>query len=147
MGEQRIHQIVYIKTSLERVWDALTNPDVTQKYWGNTRIQSDWQVGSKILYLRNSEATDEQTILEIEKPSKLVHTFHPLFGEFKDEPPSKVSIELKAGGEVVRLDVIHDGFPPNSKVYAACSEGWPMILSGLKTLLETGSPLPPFKAE
>ncbi len=61
--------------------------------------------------------------------------------------PSQVCIRLVAAGEVVRLTLEHDGFPPNSKVYLACGEGWPIILSGLKTLLETGAPLPDFIVE
>jgi uncharacterized protein YndB with AHSA1/START domain len=123
MSEQRITQAVYIKASLERVWDALSNPDVTEKYWGKTRIESDWQAGSKVFYVRDGQVMDEHTIVEIERPLKLVHTFHPLFGEFKDEPPSKVSIHLQAGGDVVRPALVHDGFPANSKVYLACIEG------------------------
>lgn len=144
MSEQRISQVIYIKASIESVWDALTNPDMTQRYWGNTRIESEWRVGSKILYVRDGEVVDEHTVVEVERPSKLIHTFHPLFGEFKDEPPSRVSVLLQSGGEVVRLALLHDAFPPDSKVYAACSVGWPLILSGLKTLLETGSPIPAF---
>jgi uncharacterized protein YndB with AHSA1/START domain len=144
LNEQRITPIVYIKASLEQVWDALTNPEVTQKYWGNTRIESGWQRGSKIFYRRNGEVVDEHTIIEIDRPFRLVHTFQPLFGEFADEHASRVSIELQAGGPVVRVALMHEGFQANSKVYSACSEGWPMILSGLKTLLETGLPLPEF---
>jgi uncharacterized protein YndB with AHSA1/START domain len=144
VNEQRIAPIVYIKASLEQVWDALTNPEVTQKYWGNTRIESGWEPGSKIFYRRNGEVVDEHTILEIDRPFKLVHTFQPLFGEFADEKPSRVSIDLQAGGQVVRMALVHEGFQANSKVYSACSEAWPMILSGLKTLLETGLPLPEF---
>jgi uncharacterized protein YndB with AHSA1/START domain len=144
MTEQRISQVIYIKASIDRVWDALTNPEITQKYWGNTRIESDWQVGSKIRYVRDGQVVDEHTVVEVQKPVKLIHTFQPLFGEFKNEPPSRVSLLLHFGSGVVRLTLVHDDFPPNSKVYAACSVGWPMILSALKTLLETGSPLPDF---
>lgn len=147
MNQQQIVQVAYIKAPIEQVWEALTNPDITQRYWGNTRIQSDWQTGSKIQYMRGGEITDEHIILEIDKPRKLVHTFQPLFDEFKNESPSRVSISLIQGGEVVRLTLEHDNFPPNSKVYLACREGWPMLLSGLKTLLETGKPLPEFTAE
>lgn len=147
MSEQRIVYVTYLKASLKQVWDALTNPEITQKYWGNTRIESDWQVGSKIRYIRDGEITDQHTIFEVDKPYKLIHSFKPLFGEFKNEAPSQVCIRLVAGGEVVRLTLEHDGFPPNSKVYLACREGWPIILSGLKTLLETGAPLPDFIGE
>ncbi|WP_167759763.1 SRPBCC family protein [Massilia horti] len=146
MGEQRIEQTIYIKAPIEQVWDALTNPDVTEQYWGKTRIESDWKPHSTIRYVRDGQTMDEHVILEIQAPAKLVHTFQPLFGDFQHEAPSKVSITLQSGGEVVRLALLHDHFAPESKVYAACREGWPMILSALKTLLETGGPLPEFQS-
>jgi uncharacterized protein YndB with AHSA1/START domain len=145
MSEQRIEQVMYIKAPIERVWEALTNADITEKYWGQTRIESDWQPRSTIRYVRDGQTMDEHVILQVQAPTKLVHTFQPLFGDFKNEPASQVSMTLQAGGEVVRLSLQHDHFPPNSKVYAACREGWPMILSALKTLLETGGPLPAFQ--
>ena len=97
-----------------------------------------------MLYLRQGEVTDEQVVLAVDKPHRLSHTFHPLFGEFRAEPPSRVTFSLEASCEVARLTVVHDAFPPDSKVFRACSDGWPMILDNLKTLLETGSPLPAF---
>lgn len=144
MHEQRIFEVTYIRTSMPALWDALTNPDVTQRYWFDTRIESDWKVGSKVQYLRNGELTDEHVILAIEKLRSLSHTFHPLFGEFRSESPSRVTFTMEESGAVVRLTVVHDNFPPESKVFRACSDGWPMILSNLKTLLETGTPLPAF---
>jgi uncharacterized protein YndB with AHSA1/START domain len=141
MIEQRIYQVVYIRSSAAAVWDALTNPDITQRYWADTRIESDWKVGSTMRYLRKGALTDEQTILQIEKPRLLVHTFHPVFGEFQHEPASQVRFTLQEKAGVTRLIVLHDHFPPHSKVYRACSDGWPAILSSLKTLLETDTPL------
>lgn len=140
-NEQRISQTIYIRSSVDSVWNALTTPEITRTYWGGTRIESDWQVGSKILYLRNGEVTDEHTILEVEAPTLLIHTFRPLFGGFEHESPSRVSIRLQPLDHIVRIDVIHDGFQDDSKMYLACCEGWPQILSSLKSLLETGSPL------
>lgn len=144
MNTQRIVHISYIKTSRPALWQALTDPDLTERYWGRTRLESDWKVGAKLFYRRAGEVTDEHVILAIEPPRLLTHSFHPVFGEFKDEPPSRVTFLLDQSGEVVRLTVVHDEFPPHSKVYPACREGWPMILSSLKTLLETGVPLPAF---
>jgi uncharacterized protein YndB with AHSA1/START domain len=144
MTEQRIFEVVFIKTSVVAVWNALTNPDVTERYWFGTRLESDWKIGSKVSCLRNAEVTDEYVVLTAEKPLELSYTFHPLFGEFESEPPSRVRFSLKENGGVVRLTVIHDTFPPESKVFRACSDGWPMILSNLKTLLETGQPLPAY---
>ena len=145
MSEQRVFEVVFIKTTIATLWNALTNPDVTQKYWFDTRIESDWNIGSKVLYVRNGEVTDEHVVLAANKPHSLSHTFRPLFGDFKAEPPSRVTFSLEESGGVVRLTVIHDTFPPESKVFRACSEGWPMILNNLKTLLETGVPLPAYK--
>jgi uncharacterized protein YndB with AHSA1/START domain len=68
-----------------------------------------------------------------------------VFGEFRSEPASRVEFRLDESHGVVRLTVRHDGFPPNSRVFRACSDGWPMILSNLKTLLETHAALPAFE--
>jgi uncharacterized protein YndB with AHSA1/START domain len=137
----------YIATTPEKVWNALTNPDITEQYWSGTRIESDWQVGSKVFYRRGGAIVDEHVLLSFEPPRRMSHTFHPLFNEeFRREPPSKVTYEIAAGGDVVRLTVTHDEFPEDSAVYRACRAGWPMIISSLKTLLETGRPLPDFKA-
>ena len=144
MNEQRIFEVVFIKTSITALWNALTDPDVTQQYWFDTRIESDWNIGSKVLYRRNGELTDEHVVLAADKPHRLSHTFQPLFGDFKAEPPSRVSFTLEENGGVVRLTVVHDKFPPESKVFRACSDGWPMIFNNLKTLLETGLPLPAY---
>ncbi|WKJ89288.1 SRPBCC family protein [Methylomonas montana] len=144
MNQQRIFEVIYIRTSITALWDALTNPDVTQRYWFDTRIESDWKFGSKVQYLRNGELTDEHVILSIKKHHTLSHTFKPLFGEFKSESPSRVTLTMEESGEVVRLTIIHDNFPPESKVFRACSDGWPMILCNLKTLLETGMTLPAY---
>lgn len=144
MPEQVIHEVLYIRTSREMLWRALTDPDMTEQYWGKTRIESDWRIGSKILYKRRGDITDEHIIEAIEAPRRLVHSFRPLFGEFAHEQPSRVTFELAKGDGIVRLTVIHDNFPPASKVYAACREGWPKILSSLKSMLETGRPIDAF---
>ncbi len=83
MNAQRIFEVIYIRTSINALWDALTNPDVTQRYWFDTRIESDWKIGSRVRYLRHGELTDEHVILAIEKPRSISHTFQPLFGEFQ----------------------------------------------------------------
>jgi uncharacterized protein YndB with AHSA1/START domain len=144
-SDQRIVHVCYIAATPAAVWDALTNPDVTQRYWYGTRIESDWKVGSKILYVVDGKVTDEHTVLAIDVPRRLVHTFHPVFGEFETERPSRVTLTIEQSGAVVRLTLAHDDFPPDSAVFVACSKGWPMILNNLKTLLETGAPLPAFE--
>ena len=141
---QRICHVAYIATTSTAVWDALTNPETTQRYWFGTRIESDWKVGSKVLYVVDGKVTDEHIVLAVDPQRALSHTFHPVFGEFEKEPASRVTFAIEQSGKVVRLTTVHDGFPPNSAVFVACSKGWPMILNNLKTLLETGEPLPVF---
>lgn len=142
MAEPRIHHVLYIASSAQKVWNALTDPDVTQRYWFGTRMESDWRVGSLLRYVVDGRVTDEQTLLVVDAPHALAYTFHPTFGDFAKETPSRVTFTLDERDGVVRLTMLHDGFPPNSAVLPACTLGWPQILSGLKTLLETGRPLP-----
>jgi uncharacterized protein YndB with AHSA1/START domain len=143
MDQPRIICVAYIVSTLSRVWNALTNPDVTELYWSGTRVESDWKVGSKVLYQRDGVVTDEHIVLTAEPPYSLRHSFHPVFTEeLRTEEPSRVTFTLEQSGDVVRLTLIHDAFPPDSRIFAACREGWPMILGSLKTLLETGNPLP-----
>jgi uncharacterized protein YndB with AHSA1/START domain len=138
--DQQIHIITHIAATPAAVWNALTSPDMTQQYWGGTRIESDWKVGSKVLYLIDGKVTDENTALVVEPPNRLSYTFRPVFGEYAKEPASRVTFTIMQTGDVVTLDTLHDGFPPNSVVFAACSKGWPSILSGLKALLEAQKP-------
>jgi uncharacterized protein YndB with AHSA1/START domain len=148
MSTPSIVVTMYIASTREKVWNALTDPNVTERYWGGgTRIESDWKVGSKVIYRRDGEIVDEHVLLTCEPVRRFSHTFRPMFGEYRNEPPSKVAFEIDAGGKVVRLTMVHDDFQENSAVYRACSAAWPMILSSLKTLLETGEPLPEFKSE
>jgi uncharacterized protein YndB with AHSA1/START domain len=142
MNAPIIRITTYLLSTPDAVWDALTNPDVTQLYWGDTRLESDWKVGSIVRYVMNGKVTDEQTLLVVDPPQRLSYTFKPLYEEFRNESESRATFELAQSGPVVRLVVTHDRFMPGSKVFEACSEGWPKILSGLKTLLETGKPLP-----
>ncbi|HKA39988.1 MAG TPA: SRPBCC domain-containing protein, partial [Burkholderiales bacterium] len=143
MDERRIVYVSYIASDLAAVWEALTNPDITELYWSGTRVQSDWKIGSKVLYMRAGTVTDEHILLTVEPPHSLRHSFHPVFTEeFRREEPSRVTFTLEQNGDVVRLTLIHDKFAPGSRIFAVCCEGWPAILSSLKTLLETGKPLP-----
>lgn len=102
MNEPRIINVAYIASTLAAVWDGLTNPEITQLYWSGTRIESDWKVGSKVLYVRDGKVVDEHTVLAVDPPHSLVHSFHPVFAEeFSSEPPSRVRFTLEQGGAVV----------------------------------------------
>jgi uncharacterized protein YndB with AHSA1/START domain len=151
----------YIRTTPERLWQALTDPACTERYWGIT-LDSDWKSGSPVT-LRQwglTIASPEQVVLESEPCRRLAYTWHTFTPEWQDaardrigfseefleriavEPRSKVLFEIsELADELVKLTVIHDGFEPGSEVLETISQGWPHILSNLKTLLETGQTL------
>lgn len=146
---QKFVYVTLIKTTPEKLWQALTSPEFSAQYFLGTRIESDWKIGSKVEYRRGHEITDEGVVLKFEPPRLLSYTFHHVWTEeWRHEAPSRVTFEIgkldaKLGsqGGVVKLTVTHEDFPSNSKVFPAISNGWPTILSGLKTWLETGRDL------
>jgi DNA-binding transcriptional ArsR family regulator/uncharacterized protein YndB with AHSA1/START domain len=151
----------YIRTTPERLWQALTEPSFTERYWGCT-FESDWKAGSAVtLHQQGLTIADpEQVVLESDPYRRLSYTWHTFTQEWQDmvrhqlgfseeflakaaaEPRSRVTFELQEVGEIVKLTVIHEGFEPGSVVLETVSQGWPHIVSNLKTLLETGSTLP-----
>lgn len=135
--------VTYIKTTPEKLWDALTNPAFTKQYWFGIAVTSDWKVGSPLTYLSNGETKVEGKVLVADRPKLLSYTFREAFGESSKEPPTKVTLELEpeAGTETVRLTVTHTDFVAGSKHRPSISGGWPAVLSGLKSLLETGKTL------
>jgi uncharacterized protein YndB with AHSA1/START domain len=133
---------VYIRTAPERLWRAITDSADTRRYYFHSDVQSEWTAGSKLVYLTDGEATLDCTILEIAPERKLVHTFSAIYDpELAGEAPSRVTWEIEQQGEVCRLRLVHDEFPAENKTFHETEEGWPVILSGLKTLIETGEPL------
>ena len=147
----------YINTTPEQLWQALTDPAFTGRYWGAT-FDSDWNVGSAMTWEENGVtiADPAQIVLESEPYRRLAYTWHTFAPEwaqshgFSDEfiakvasePRSKVTFDIEPLGQMVKLTVVHDGFDPGSTVLEGVSQGWPQILSNLKTLLETGEILP-----
>ncbi|TDE28154.1 metalloregulator ArsR/SmtB family transcription factor [Nonomuraea mesophila] len=147
----------YIRTTPERLWQALTDPAFTRRYWG-VELESDWTVGSTVTWKQFGVTMEdpEQVVLEADPPRRLAYTWHTFTPEFAEsvglsgetraemaaEPRSTVTFEIGQAGEMVRLTIVHGGFPPDSAVRDAVSEGWPELASSLKTLLETGEPLP-----
>lgn len=148
----------YIQTTAERLWQALTDPEFTARYWGIT-FETDWQPGSTMTWLQAGVtiADPEQVILESDPYRRLSYTWHSFTPEFADaidlsddardriagEPRSKVTFEIEELGDRVKLTVLHVTADPDSLVTAMVSSGWPRVLSDLKTLLETGDTLPP----
>jgi uncharacterized protein YndB with AHSA1/START domain len=133
--------IIYIEAPQQKVWDALTQGEHTRHFWSRF-VQSDWQVGSRVEFLRadKSKLSHDGEVLEIDPPRRLVMTFDVSPEGFK-EPASRVTYELSEQDNATKLVVLHENFPPNSEVLKAISQGWPLILSSLKTYLERGAPM------
>ena len=129
---------IYIKTTPERLWAAITDPAMRAKYSFGVGIESDWEPGSTYRAVHPAGvAISEGENVEVEPPHRLVQTFTALWSdEVKSVGQSRVIWEIEPVGDSCRLRVTHEGLAAdaNSEVYG----GWPMILSGLKTLLETG---------
>jgi uncharacterized protein YndB with AHSA1/START domain/DNA-binding transcriptional ArsR family regulator len=130
---------IYIKTTPERLWEAITSSEMRQKYTFGVGVESDWTNGSSYRAAHAASGTpiSEGENLEVDPPRKLVQSFHALWGEdVAAEGTSRVTWEIEPVGDSCRLVVTHDQLREgvNDQIYG----GWPMILSGLKTLLETG---------
>ena len=133
--------VTYIRASAEQVWQALTDADLTARYWGHANI-SDWQRGSTWEHRRvdGSDKVDVVgKVLETDPPTRLVITFEDLPGEERD--PSVVTFQVESHEDIVRLTVTHENLP-NREMLNGISRGWPAVLANLKSLLETGDVLP-----
>jgi uncharacterized protein YndB with AHSA1/START domain len=145
----------YIQTSPKKLWRALTEPAKTKRWW-NVAYKCDWKAGSTYTIKQSglTIADSEQVVLESDPPKRLSYTWHTFtpakthgfsddfLAKVASEPRSKVTFTIEPLGEVVRLRVTHDGFRAGSAVLRSVKDGWPPLLSSLKTMLETGEPLP-----
>jgi len=147
----------YIRTTPEKLWQALTEPAFTERYWSLT-FETDWEPGSPMTWkTRGLEIADpEQVVLESEPYRRLSYTWQTHSREWAQalnfaeeaadrlasEPRSKVTFEIEPLGDQVKLTVIHDGLTPGGLTGSLISNGWPRVLANLKTLLETGETLP-----
>jgi uncharacterized protein YndB with AHSA1/START domain len=133
---------IYIKTTPERLWEAITDSGMRSIYTFGVGIESDWAVGSRYEAVHPNGPTpiSEGENLEVDPPRRLVQSFNALWSDdVKAEGTSRVTWEIEPVGDSCRLVVTHDQMREgaNDEIYG----GWPMILSGLKTLLETGETL------
>jgi uncharacterized protein YndB with AHSA1/START domain len=142
MSKLEFVYVTYIETTPEQLWDALTSSEFSRRYWFGTELRSDFEVGSRIALVMNGETTDTGEILKADPPRRLSYTFkHEVNEAMRKEPATKVTFTLEAFGQLVKLTVTHEGFVEGSQLVGAISRGWPAILSGLKSLLETGKVL------
>jgi DNA-binding transcriptional ArsR family regulator/uncharacterized protein YndB with AHSA1/START domain len=152
----------YIKTTPERLWQALTDPSFTSRWW-QTTFDTDWKVGSTMTWNNHGVviADPEQVILESDPFRRLAYTWHTftpelnerlrfgdeLFAKLSNEHRSRVAFDIEEAGELVKLTVVHDDFELGSTAATMVRNGWPVFLSSLKTLLETGEPLPSMRID
>jgi len=148
----------YIRTTPEQLWRGLTEPAFTRRYWG-LALESDWKTGSPVTVQLDKDgvtiADPAQVVLESDPYRRLAYTWHTFtpqwaaaysisadqLARFASEPRSRVAFDIEPLGDYVRLTVVHDGFEPGSAVLAGVAQGWPMLMSSLKSLLETGDVL------
>jgi uncharacterized protein YndB with AHSA1/START domain len=142
MAKSTFVYVTYIRTTQEKLWSALTDPEFMKQYWFGMHCESQWTAGSPWkLVSSEGQVFDAGEIVEATPPRRLVirwqHQHRP---ELKAEGPSLCTMELEAQGAAVKLSITHAADREDSKLIGAVSGGWPKILSNLKSLLENGSP-------
>jgi len=131
----------YIRTTPERLWSALTDPEFMKQYWFGMHCKSSFTTGASWqLVSENGDVWDAGEIVEAVPPQRLVIRWeHQMRPELKAEGASLCTLELVPAGQAVKLTITHSIEREGSKLVEAVSGGWPKILSNLKSLLETGS--------
>ena len=140
MNKSEFVYVVYIRTTPERLWSALTSTDFMKQYWFGMHFQTDWKTGSSWrLVFADGRIADTGEIVEVDPPRRLVlkwrNDFRP---ELKSEGYARCTIDLEPMAGAVKLTITHVMDCAESKLIAAVANGWPRILSNLKSLLETG---------
>jgi uncharacterized protein YndB with AHSA1/START domain len=132
--------VTYIRTTREKVWSALTEPRIIRQYRFDSAIESDWKKGSTWKISGPDRGLmDSGQILEIDPARRVVMRWQNEWKpEFKAEGPSRCTIDLEPVDSAVKLTITHEIDRPESKFIAAVAVGWPMVISNLKSLLETG---------
>jgi uncharacterized protein YndB with AHSA1/START domain len=144
MDKPKFVYVSYIQSSPEKVFNALLDPEMTKLYWFNHHNASNWKVGSRWEH----KLIDDPSVVHIvgkvvesDPPRRLVVTWVPPADEGNPAKTSRVTYEIEPLADSVRLTVTHDELEPDSEMFHSVSFGWPVVISGLKTLLETNEPL------
>ena len=140
MSKPEFVYVTYIKTTPEKLWGALTSPEMTRLYWFGAHLESDWKPGSpwKIVF-PDGRIADSGELLECDPPKRIVIKWRNEWSpELKAEGYSRCTMDIEQTDGAVKLTVMHTIDRPESKFIEAVSGGWPKILSNLKSLLETG---------
>ena len=135
---------IYVGAPLAKVWKGIVDGDMTRHYVYGTRLESKLRKGAPYAYVGDGDfKVVDGEILEIKPEQRLVMSWKAHWDEsVEKDTPSRVTFELSAAGpSTTRLHVIHDGFDGRTATYSGSVDGWPLMLSSLKSLLETGKPL------
>jgi uncharacterized protein YndB with AHSA1/START domain len=128
--------VTYIRSTPARIWSAITTPEFMRQYWFGQQFETDWKQGSPIkLMNKDGSAAVSGKIMECAPQKRLVMTWHDTR---KDEPPTRCVIDLEETKGAVKVSIHHSSEADNSQVIVSVSGGWPLVLSNLKSLLETG---------
>jgi len=145
MDKPEFVYVTYISTTTEKLWSALIDKEMTTKYWQAVNV-SDWQPGSRWEHRRANKEGRLQLVgrvIERSQPRRLVLSWASPADEAREDKHSRVTFELEPlSGGVVRLTVTHDRLEPGSEMLKGITDGWPKVLSSLKSILEVGRPLP-----
>jgi uncharacterized protein YndB with AHSA1/START domain/DNA-binding transcriptional ArsR family regulator len=132
---------LFIRTTPEKLWQAITDPTLSRQYFYNSTVESSWQPGASVRWLNDkNEDLITGTLLEVDPPNRLVQTFAFTSAETAADKPSRLTWLIERQGAVCKLTLTHE-FEEESASYRGVRFGWNPVLSGLKTLLETGEPL------
>jgi uncharacterized protein YndB with AHSA1/START domain len=143
MNEEKFVYVIYIAATPEKVWKALLDGEMTRQYWGRENV-SDWKPGSKWEHRRFDDARTVDLVgkvVEFVPPRRLVLTRADPADAADVAKHTRVAIDVETVGDMVRLTVTHDEFKPGSDMLRKIANGWPRVLSSLKSFLETGRPL------
>ncbi|MDX1508074.1 MAG: SRPBCC family protein [Woeseiaceae bacterium] len=141
MSKPEFVYMAVIAAPPEKVWQCMTSAEFTRQYWHSTEVRSDFKKGSPIEFLTpDGEVGVRGEILEAEFPSRLSYSWRFLRDPgTQDDPPSRVTFSLEPLNVGTRLTVVHDRLAEGSKTAELVTFGWPHVIGGMKTLLETGS--------
>jgi uncharacterized protein YndB with AHSA1/START domain len=141
MNKPEFVYTTYIETSAEKLWQALTDGDFTERYWFGHRVTSDWKAGSPYKFARQGAPSIEGKVLVSDPPRQLSYSWDSCSPEAQRERTSRVTFDLEPRGKIVKLTVTHDELDERGATLRNISGGWPMVIASLKSLLETGHAL------
>lgn len=145
MTKPKFVYVTYINTTPEKLWHALTDNEMIKDYWFRHRNVSDWKVGSSWRHEHYDDPTQVHIagkVIESVRPKRLVLSWAFAAETATPEKTSRLTFEIEPATDAVRLTITHEELEPGSPMLEGITKGWPWVLSSLKSLLETGKPLP-----